>query len=107
MSEKGLTMLSKRGLLKGDKTRKLEFFESCVMGKQRRFKFSSAKHTYKSILKCIHSYLWGPTRVKSHIGCNYFITFIDGYSRKILVYFLKSKDEVLGRFTEWKTIENR
>ena len=59
MSEQGLTMLSKRGLLKGAETGKLKFCESCVMGKQRRVKFSSDKHTFMSILEDIHSDLWG------------------------------------------------
>nr|GEX64779.1 retrovirus-related Pol polyprotein from transposon TNT 1-94 [Tanacetum cinerariifolium] len=37
-------------------------------------------------------------------GCVYFVTFIDDYSRKVWVYFLKTKDEVFGKFKEWKTI---
>ena len=32
VSEQGLPMLSKRGLLKGAETRKLKLCESCVMG---------------------------------------------------------------------------
>ena len=46
----------------------------------------------------------GPARVKSHSGCRYFVTFIDDYSKMVLVYFLKLKDEVFGRFKEWKTM---
>ena len=33
-----------------------------------------------------------------------FLTFIDDYSRKVWVYFLKTKDEVFGRLKEWKTM---
>ncbi|KAI4340978.1 hypothetical protein MLD38_025761 [Melastoma candidum] len=104
MSEQGLTILSKKGLLNGAETGKLKFCETCVMGKQRRVKFSSGKHTSMGILEYIHSDLWGPARVKSHGGCSYFVTFIDDYSRKVWVYFLKSKDEVFERFKEWKTM---
>ena len=39
------------------------------MGKQRRVKFSSNKHTSTGILEYIHSNLWSPTRFKSHSGC--------------------------------------
>jgi hypothetical protein len=40
-------------------------------------------------------------------GYVYYISFIDNYSCKTLVYFLKSKDEVLGKFKEFKAlIEN-
>ena len=104
MSEKGLAVLSKQGLLDGAETGKLKFCETCVMGKQRRVKFSSGRHTSTGILEYIHSDLWGPSPVESHGRCRYFVTFIDDYSRKVWVYFLKSKDEVFGRFKEWKTM---
>ena len=45
MSEQGLAILSKKGLLDGAETEKLKFCETCVLGKQRRVKFSSGKHT--------------------------------------------------------------
>ena len=86
------------------KTGKQKFYESCVMGKQCRVKFSLGKHTSMGILEYIHSDLWGLARVKSHSGCTYFVTFIDDYSRKVWVYFLKSNDEVFRRFKEWKTM---
>jgi transposase InsO family protein len=40
-------------------------------------------------------------------GYVYYLSFIDDYSRKTWVYFLKSKDEVFGKFKEFKAlIEN-
>jgi hypothetical protein len=37
----------------------------------------------------------------------YYVSFIDYYSRKTKVYFLKSKDEVVSKFKELKAlIEN-
>jgi transposase InsO family protein len=40
-------------------------------------------------------------------GYLYYVSFIDDYSRKTWVYFLKSKDEVFGKFKEFKAlIEN-
>ena len=45
---------------------------------------------------------------QSFIGYNYCVTFIDDYSRKTWIYFLKAKSEVFGRFREFKTlIENQ
>ena len=44
MSEKGMISLSKRGLLGGQKIRKLEFYEHCIYGKHYRVKFSTAIH---------------------------------------------------------------
>jgi transposase InsO family protein len=34
----------------------------------------------------------------------YYVSFIDDYSCKTWVYFLKSKDEVLGKFKEFKAL---
>jgi len=51
MSERGLDVLSKEGLLGGVVAWKLNFCESCVMGKQRRLKFSHGKHTSIEILQ--------------------------------------------------------
>jgi transposase InsO family protein len=40
-------------------------------------------------------------------GYVYYVSFIDDYSHKTWVYFLKSKDEVFGKFKEFKSlIEN-
>ncbi|RVW26889.1 Retrovirus-related Pol polyprotein from transposon TNT 1-94 [Vitis vinifera] len=74
------------------------------MGKQRRVKFSMGSHTTNGVLEYIHSDLWGPSPVESHSGCRYYVTFIDDFSRKVWVYFLKAKDEVFGKFKEWKTM---
>ncbi|KAL6333048.1 hypothetical protein AAG906_022717 [Vitis piasezkii] len=86
MSEKGLSILSKQGLLSGAETGKLKFCETCVMGKQRRVKFSMGSHTTNGVLEYIHSDLWGPSPVESHSGCRYYVTFIDDFSRKVWVH---------------------
>ena len=39
--------------------------------------------------------------MKSFGGALYFVTFIDYYSRKLWVYALKSKDQVLEKFKEF------
>jgi hypothetical protein len=45
--------------------------------------------------------------VKSLGGSSYFVIFIDDYSRKTWLYLLKTKDEVLDKFQEFKAeIEN-
>jgi len=55
MSERGLAVLSKQGLLGGAVTGKLKFCESCVMGKKRRLKFCHGKHTSTEKLQYVHS----------------------------------------------------
>ncbi|KAK3037990.1 hypothetical protein RJ639_031577 [Escallonia herrerae] len=51
MSEKGMDMLSKQGLLGSKKIGKLDFCEHCVLGKQCRVKFSQAINTTKGTVK--------------------------------------------------------
>ena len=105
MSERGLTILSKRCLLCGQCTSSLEFCEHCVFGKQKRLSFSTAIHRTKEMLDYIHSDLWGPSRVPSKgNGSHYMLTFIDDFSRKVLTYFLKEKSEAFKVFKEWKTL---
>jgi len=39
---------------------------------------------------------------KSFGKSRYFLTFIDDYTRKVFIYFLKSKDDVLNYFKTFK-----
>ncbi|KAH9764272.1 hypothetical protein KPL70_001465 [Citrus sinensis] len=108
ISERGLKELSNQGLLGDDKVTSLEFCEKCVFGKATRLKFSSGRKETKQTLDYIHSDLWGPSQVPSLGGARYFVSFIDDYSRKVWIYVLKHKSEVLGKFKEWDTlIENQ
>ncbi|KAG8474128.1 hypothetical protein CXB51_033787 [Gossypium anomalum] len=65
MSENGMAELSKRGLLDGQRICKLNFWEHCVFGKQKRVRFTRRIHNTKGTLEYIHSDLWGPSRVPS------------------------------------------
>ncbi|KAJ0851519.1 putative RNA-directed DNA polymerase [Helianthus annuus] len=82
--------------------------EGCVSGKQSRKAFQK-KTTWQASkpLQLIHSDICGPMRTESIGGCRYFITFIDDYSRKTWVYFLKFKSEALNFFKAFKTLNER
>jgi transposase InsO family protein len=61
----------------------------------------------KGVLELIHSYVCGPMPSSSISGYVYYVSFIDDYSCKTWIYFLKSKDEVFSKFKEFKAlIEN-
>lgn len=83
MSESGMTILSKRGLLDGQKTGKLDFCEHCTYGKECRDRFVTAIHRTKGTVDYIHSDLWGPSPVLSKGGSRYMLTFIDDFSRVV------------------------
>ena len=83
MSENGMTGLSRRGLLDGQSTRKLKFFEHCVFGNQRRVKFSKGIHNTKGTLDYFYYDLWGPSKVPSKGGVNYMLTIIDDFFERV------------------------
>jgi transposase InsO family protein len=84
---------------------KLKFCEGCVYGKQHRDGFPTQGGTRATqLLELIHSDVNGPMRTTSHGGAKYFVTFIDDFSRKTFVYFMKQKSEVLDHFKIFKAL---
>ena len=82
---------------------------SCLKGKQNRLPFpKTAEHRARNVLDLVHSDLCGPIETTSLGGARYFLTFTDDYSRKSFVYFLKTKDEALQKFEDFKVlVENQ
>ncbi|TXG53283.1 hypothetical protein EZV62_022452 [Acer yangbiense] len=77
-------------------------------GKQHRLSFTAAHHNTKKVLEYFHSDFWGPGKVPTHGGSNYFLSLIDDYSRKVWIYLLKSKDQAFDSFKAWKKlVENQ
>jgi len=108
MSARGLEMLSNRNLLEGEKISTLDFCEHCVLGKQKKVSFSTGKHKTRGVLDYIHSDLWGPSKLPSKGKKRYLLTFIDDFSRKVWVHFLKAKSDAFEAFKEWKIlVENQ
>jgi hypothetical protein len=81
--------------------------KGCAQGKNINNPFPKSDSKTEGILELIHSDVCGPIPSTSLSGYVYYVSFIDDYSRKNWVYFLKSKDEVFGKFKEFKAlIEN-
>ncbi|GKV37331.1 hypothetical protein SLEP1_g45370 [Rubroshorea leprosula] len=104
MSEKGMTLLSKKRLLGDHKFCSLDLCEHCLYGKQTKASFNIGVHWSKEPLDYIHSDLWGPSKRMSVGRALYTLTFIDDHSRKVWVYFLKHKSEVFHTFKQWKVL---
>ena len=82
--------------------------EGCILGKQHREKFPSGKSIrVKAPLEIIHSDLCGPMQTSSISGSNYMLTFIDDFTRKTWVYFLKYKSEVFEKFFHFKALVDK
>jgi hypothetical protein len=79
----------------------------CAQGKNIKNTFPKRDNKTKGVLELIHSDVCGPMPSSSISGYVYCVSFIDDYSRKTWIYFLKTKDEVLNKFKEYKAlIEN-
>ncbi|UYV80202.1 hypothetical protein LAZ67_18001996 [Cordylochernes scorpioides] len=61
----------------------------------------------KQTLELIHTDICGPMPVKSTGGNRYFLSFVDDFSRRITVYLLKNKDEVLKHFDTYRATVER
>jgi hypothetical protein len=82
-------------------------YNGCAQGKNIKNPFPKRDNKAEAVLELIHSDVCGPMPSSSISGYVYYVSFIDDYSRKTWVYFLKSKDEVFSKFKEFKAlIEN-
>ena len=77
--------------------------EGCIL--EKKFKMSFPKESEiraRKALELIHTNVCGPIKPSSFGMNNYFILFIDDFSRKTWVYFLKEKSEVFEIFKKFK-----
>ena len=81
--------------------------KGCAKGKNTKKTFPSSERKEKGILEIIHSDVCGPIVSSSVSKYVYYVSFIDEFSRKIWIYFMKNKDEVFSTFKEFRAlIEN-
>lgn len=103
----GLKLLSKTNMVNGlpSINHPDQLCEACVKGKQHRQKFEVGKsRRARRPLEIVHTDISGPYDIESLGGNRYYLTFIDDYSRKCWVYFLKAKSEALEKFKEFKAM---
>jgi hypothetical protein len=78
--------------------------KGCAQGKNVKKPFPSSDSKAKGVLDLIHSHVCGPMSATSLCGYVYNVSFIDDFSRKTWIYFLKNKDEVFSKFKEFKAL---
>ena len=79
----------------------------CAQGKNIKNTFPKRDNKTEGVLELIHSDVCGPMPTSSISRYVYYVSFIDDYSHKTWIYFLKTKDEVFSKFKEFKAlIEN-
>ena len=98
--------MKNKNLVDGLKDYNLEFdfCEHCVISKQNCIQFYSSSHKSSCILDLIHSDVFSPVDVPSIGRSVYYVSFIDDFSRRTWVYFLRNKAEVFSHFKEFKAM---
>ena len=77
----------------------IDICDDCLAGKQHRDPFPcAASHRSKELLGRIVSDVHGPLHMRTPGGFEYWITFVDDYSRYKEVRLLKKKSDAFGEF---------
>ena len=79
----------------------------CLFGKQHRLSFCISSTRKPNVLDLVYSDVCDPIDVESLGGNKYLATFIDDASRKVWVYFLKTKDQVFEHFKKFHAMAER
>ena len=72
--------------------------------KEQKKTFPSSESKAKGILEIIHSDVCKTMSSSSLSRYVYYVSFIDDFSRKTWIYFMKNKDGVFSKFKEFKAL---
>ncbi|KAK1591530.1 hypothetical protein Q3G72_009150 [Acer saccharum] len=82
--------------------------ESCLEGKMTKRTFSAIGARATECLGLIHTDVCGPMSIQARGGYEYFITFMDDYSRFGYVYLMRHKSDAFDMFKAFKAeVENQ
>ena len=65
--------------------------KNCQIGKMGKTSFKRKNYQPKDVLEIVHTDLCGPIGIESYTGENFFILFVDDYSRMMTVMYLRNK----------------
>ncbi|XP_051139235.1 uncharacterized protein LOC127257015 [Andrographis paniculata] len=106
ISRNRVERLIKDGILDSVNFSEFDVCVDCIKGKQTKVKRIGA-YRATDVLKLIHTDICGPFPTPSWNDQQYFVSFIDDYSRYGHLYLIKEKSEALDMFKGFKTeIEN-
>jgi hypothetical protein len=78
--------------------------KGCAQGKNVKHSFPNSDSRAKGVLDIVHSNVCGSMSATSLSGYAYYVSFIDDYTCKTWIYLLKAKNEVFGKFKEFKAL---
>ena len=97
-----INRLTKDGPLKELTVGSLPICESCLEGKMTKRPFSAKGKRANKPLELVHTDVCGPLSVQARGGYEYFVSFIDDYSRYGCIYLMRRKSETFGKFKEFR-----
>ena len=97
-----INRLTKDGPLRELRVGSLPVCESCLEGKMTKRPFSGKGERAKEPLQLVHSDVCGPLNVQARGGYEYFVSFIDDYSRYGYIYLMQRKSETFEKFKEFR-----
>lgn len=87
-----------------DKDKDIVVCESCVIGKQTRKPFVTRETRASRVLEVVHSDVCGPIAPVGVEGKKYFVSFTDDWSHFVVLFLMKSKDEVFESFQRYEAM---
>lgn len=82
--------------------------DACQLGKSHRLPFPTSFSRTRQPLELVFCDLWGPSPVPSTLGYRFYISFVDHFTRLTYIFPLKTKNEALPTFRQYKAlVENR
>ena len=75
--------------------------ESCLEGKLTKRSFGVKGNKAKELLELVHTDICGLMNIKIRGGYEYYVTFIDEYSRFEYDYLMQQKSETFQKFKEY------
>lgn len=80
--------------------------DACQQAKSHQLPYSLSLSRSNKPLELIHSDVWGPA-IDSFGGKNYYVSFIDDFSKFTWIYLLRHKSEVFKYFHEFQALVER
>ena len=99
--------MASRGLLGSVSTENFNCV-SCQLGKQPALPFNTSESISTDIFNLIHSDVWGPSSVSSISESQYFVVFVDDYSRYSWTFNMKHRSKLLQVYSNFaKMVETQ
>ena len=76
----------------------------CTFWKYTKVTFHDMDSRAKSILERVHSNECGPFLIVSMTKNEYYVNFVDDFSRKCWIFFMQKKDHKFSKFCEFKAL---